>query len=572
MSEAIEFLDKMEVDHKSATPAEEVVRLCPECGNDNWKLYVNKKKGMFHCKVCGVKGNLFTLKTKYGVIENVASAKDIVNENSKPMNIEELDTMVANLWAAPHALEYLHSRGFKDETIKHFRLGYMKDEYNGEWIAIPHIHDNQLWNVKYRRFAGGDKQFKRVTGQPTMIFNIDDLDLSKGGVLIAEAELDAVAAWQMGVKNVVSLTAGADTFKGEWLNVFTKFKTVYVCLDSDGPGQKGARKIADKIGIAKVKNIVLPTKDINEFLLTVPNSSDEFKLLVGRAERFELESVGDATDIVSRLDAWFDGEDSGLIGVETGFPQLDNMTRGLKAEDLIIFSGDSGVGKTTFMLNIINELLQPSHDIPVFGFFLEGQLEYYFNRMLGMEQGIEYTSLRDDKETWEQTKKIASGYPFYYYAGSQGDLTVESLKEIVKAVVNLYDVRVIVLDNLQKLVGDSDPRLHQKVGETISMLKDLAVDLKITMLVISHIRKKDPDSPLITKHDAKSSSTIYQVCDQFLILQMIRGDYYVSIDKNRTGPDGISIKVDFDKAIGKFTETGELEDASSVASVPRFRG
>lgn len=570
MTNAIEFLDSLDIEHKSATSTEEVIRLCQNCGNDNWKLYVNKEKGLYHCKVCGIKGNLFKLKTLYGVVENVASVKDLVSSEYKPMDFSLVDVLEKVLWSDKDALDYLHERGFTDDTIRHFHLG-CSIEGNEKWIAIPHIHEGILWNIKYRRFMGGDKLFKRVKGQPTILFNLDGIDFTKGGVLITEAELDAVAAWQMNVPNVVGLTAGADTFLAEWIKAFSTFKSVFLCLDSDEPGQKGARKIADKLGLARTKNVVLPTKDVNEFMQKIPNCHDEFKLLIGSATKFELESVSNASELVKQLDDWFDGEDSGLSGIPTGFTQLDYLTRGLKSEELLIISGDSGIGKTTFTLNLINECVQPTNNEPIFGFFLEGQIPYYFNRMLGLEAEIPILKLRDDPERWETLKEFASNYPFYYYSGPQGDLTIEQLKSLVKAVVNLYDVRVVFLDNLQKLVGESDPAVHLKVGDAASTLKDLAVDLKITVVAISHIRKKDQDNPIITKHDAKSSSTIYQVSDSFWILQLINNQYYLTIEKNRTGPDHINVKMDFIKETGRFKETGDMITEGRVSSVPRVK-
>src|SRR3972149_3653724 len=94
----------------------------------------------------------------------------------------------------------------------------------------------------------------------------------------------------------------------------------------------------------------------------------------------------------------------------------------------------------------------------------------------------------------------------------------KKLQELLPAAVKLYDIEFVAIDNLQKFVkGVHD--IFQRTGEAVSILKDLSVDLKIPILMISHItkRKYDSKSP-ITMHDAKSSSTIYQDADVVLII------------------------------------------------------
>jgi len=446
-------------------------------------------------------------------------------------------------------------------------LGYMSDS-QGEWIAIPYIQDGKLWNFKYRRFAGGDKQFKRMQGCATILFNIDNLDYSKNGILAVEGEMDAMAAWQMGVTNVIGMTAGAGTFKPEWVKVFSQFKTTYLCLDSDEKGQMGAKKIADKIGLKKTKNILLPVKDSNEYLMNQAYTPQQYLALVGSAKQFETTHVGTIADIVHKLDNWFDGVDNGIQGLATGFPQIDALTKGLKAGDLVILSGDSGIGKTTLANNIINNLVQL--DNPVFYFSLEGQLEYYIARMIGAELGLAYTQLRDNAEDWINIKKHVASLPLFYYNGPQGGLSLEQVKELIPTVVNLYDIKCLVIDNLQKMMRGSDTQYYQRLAETVSVLKDIAVDCKIPIVLIAHITKMNEDKQVITMHDVKGSSTIYQDSDMFLILQKIKQKMFLSIDKNRMGQGGVHVEMLVNKDIGKFEEAGSAPvNTEDVGKAPR---
>ena len=564
------FLESQELDFLPAKGAskELIVVPCPFCGNDKEKFYINKENGLFNCKGCSEKGNFFKFKKAYGVIEGIATASELIGNKYQPLNNDEADAFHAALLTNPAALDYLASRGFNGETIERFKLGYKKDSEGG-WIAIPHYQEEKLWNFKFRRFEGGEKTFRRINGQPTMLFNIDNISYEKNSLCIVESETDCMAAVQMGVTNVVGLTAGADTFKPEWLAITSQFKTIYVLLNSDDAGQKGARKLAEKIGLQKCLNIIPPTNDVNDFLKDPTRTAEDFKTLFGKGAKFDVQNVSTAADIVSKLDEWFSGTSNELKGLDTGFEQLDNITNGLKQQDLVIVSGDSGIGKTTFVNNIVNHQIQLNR--PVMGLYLEGQIPYYFTRMLGAEYGLLYNELNKDPEKYEEIKKHAATLPLFYYSGPQGGITIEYLKEFIPAVVALYDIKVLMIDNLQKMIRGADQMYHQRISEAVSVLKDLAVDLNITVILISHVRKRDANQTVITMHDMKSSSTIYQDADQVWILQPIKGQYYLTIEKNRMGEGGVNIPFEFKKDYGSFHEEGTVVASEEVGRVPRMK-
>lgn len=568
--EVQDFLDKHEVDYKKANGSskELVLDVCPSCGKEE-KCYVNRETGLWDCKKCGEKGNFFKLKKLYGIIDDIGSARGLIGNEFKPLDTKTLEGYRAGLAQNGNARDYLASRGFTQETIEHFQLGY-KSDCDGEWIAIPHFQEGKLWNFKFRRFAGGDKDFRRITGQPTVLFNADQLNYEKKAVVIVESETDAMAAWQMGVTNVVSGTAGAASYSPAWNKIMAQFPIVYICLNTDAAGEKGARSFAEKIGLKKCRKVILPVNDVNEMLQDERYTDADFRNLFGAsAEKFEVKDVSSASDIVARLDDWYSGATNGIIGIPTGFGQLDHISRGLKGGDLVILSGDSGIGKTTFLNNIVNNCVQL--DKPTFGFYLEGQIEYYFSRMVGGELGIPYEALDKDPEQFAQIKKDMAELPFHFFSGSQGGLTVEYMKEFIPAIVALYDIELLVLDNLQKLIRGGDGGRYLRESEAVSVLKDLAVDLNIPIILISHVRKRDPNQKIITMQDMKGSSTIFQDADQVWILQPVKEQYYLTIEKNRMGEDGVNIPFEFDKSLGVFAESGATVDTNSLGRAPRLR-
>jgi replicative DNA helicase len=116
-----------------------------------------------------------------------------------------------------------------------------------------------------------------------------------------------------------------------------------------------------------------------------------------------------------------------------------------------------------------------------------------------------------------------------------------------------------MIDNLQKFVRGTD-NIPQKTAEAVSVLKDLAVDLKIPILLISHITKRPTGSTqAISMHDAKSSSTIYQDADMVLVINVKQDkSYEFIVDKNRMGEGGLSIPVVLNKDFARYYETDAM--------------
>lgn len=542
----IKYLKEKNWEYKETVNNEIVVRVCPFCNDNRNKFYISSENGLWQCKVCEEAGNFYQLKAKMGDLKEIVSMNETISHKYKPLDINFIDEFINNLNKDEKAYQYLTNRGFTKETIKFFKLGVEND-----WITIPHFKDNQLWNIKKRNYI--QKSFKRITGQPSILFNIDNIDLKKKSVLIVEGETDCIAANQMGVKNVVALTTGAGTFSPEWLEWTKQFKTIYICLNNDTAGQKGAYKIAEKIGLKKCKNIILPTNDINDYLLE--KTSEEFLKEFDNSKIFTIEDISSISEYVNNLNDWY-ATDGSMSGLELPLPKLNSYLKGFKSEDLIVLTGDSGIGKTTFALNLLHHFLKKEYRC--LGFFLEGKISYYILRMMSMESKIIVDDLISSDE-WENLKKKFLDFQMYFYSGPQLGLDTKKLSELLMTAVKLYDIDFVIIDNLNVFVKD-DKYAVQNISQAVSTLKDLANDLKIPILLIAHLRKIEKGRRKITKDDVKSSSTIYQIPDMFLILQNSKilesseDELYISVAKNRMGEGGLELPIVFEKEYATFRE------------------
>ncbi len=519
------------------------IKVCPLCLRDDWKFYMSPK-GLWDCKVCGEKGNLYQLKAKLGDLNEISSLAKLFSKKYQPLKLEK--TLLS-----PRTTEYLEKRGIRQDTAKYFGL-YSE----GDYLCIPHYFRKEVWNVKKRNIDPIDKdhRFIRVEDRPSVLFNADNVDF-KQPVIITEGEMDAISAWQMGVKNVVSITAGAQSFLPEWIPFFNATPKVFLMLDNDFEGEQGAYKIAEKLGLSKCYRVKLPDgiKDANEFL-TRNGNQDDFQNLLASSSLFHLKNVTSLADYVDSLDDWIDsGNKISGVKVGDGFDKFDETMQGFKDEDLIVLTGHSGIGKTTFVLNILDGILK--QNINCLRFFLEGKIPKLVSRMMTISYDKKFEDLRGSLD-WENTKREFREKKLYFFSGQQLDLTPEKLKDLALVAANLYDVKVIIIDNLQSYV----PRGGDVVEETDKAIKDLktiAIDLKIPIILISHLKKPSPDKEFKrpSKYDTKSSSAIYQDADAVIIYwKDSDGKYSCYFDKNRDGVGDIDIPINHNLATGKIRE------------------
>ena len=149
------------------------------------------------------------------------------------------------------AVEYLKKRGFTEETIKFFDIGQTK---NGDVQFKFKDINGRLVGVKYRHSRAvkhGESKYWWQSNCSTchFLFNANNIDITQP-LVICEGNLDAMAVWQSGVHNVVSIPGGATDLN--WIkqnfDFLEKFKKVILWLDNDNAGEEGTKKIVQKLG------------------------------------------------------------------------------------------------------------------------------------------------------------------------------------------------------------------------------------------------------------------------------------------------------------------------------------
>lgn len=287
-----EYLDRKGITYKEQNG--ELITKClfNNCDDDSRNgeahLYFDTETGQYDCKKCGEKGNIITLAKHLG-----DDVKDIaVNSFRTPKKRGEkrLDPLLVEKYhqALPERIrQYLNARGITNAIISEHKLGW-SEFYGKRWITIPiqDIDENFVF-LKLRRDPedknNPDKFKFYPTGSSATIYGWEMLKNNKDMIMICEGEFDRLVLSEKGIPAITS-TAGAGTFKKEWIEHLKSLKEIYVCCDKDKAGEKGAERIIkllkENLKDTKIYKITLPDrmtdgKDITDYFVEYNGDPDE---------------------------------------------------------------------------------------------------------------------------------------------------------------------------------------------------------------------------------------------------------------------------------------------------------
>lgn len=261
---------------------------------------------------------------------------------------------------------------------------------------------------------------------------------------------------------------------------------------------------------------------------------------------------------------------SDVTGVPTGFYDLDRMTSGLQAGDLVILAARPSMGKTALAINIA-EHVALNEGLPVAIFSMEMGAAQLVVRIVGSLGRIDQNRLRTGRLQPDEFSRLVEtadrvSRSSLFIDESPG-LTPSELRANARRLARKCGkLGLIVVDYLQLMSGsngsDGENRATE-LGEISRGLKMLAKELQCPVIALSQLSRgveQRPDKkPMMS--DLRESGAIEQDAD--VIMFIYRDDYYkkelskepgvaeIIIAKQRNGPTG-SVKLAFLKNITKF--------------------
>jgi len=258
-----------------------------------------------------------------------------------------------------------------------------------------------------------------------------------------------------------------------------------------------------------------------------------------------------------------------LIGISSGFYDLDSMTQGFQKSDLIIIAGRPSMGKTAFSLNIAVNIVK-KQKLPVLFFSLEMSKQQLIYRLLSNETKISNIRLRSGnirKKDWlelSNTIKTFSCLPLFIDDSATLSITEIRLK-IKKLFFEETKIGLIVIDYLQLMQNSnfSSNNRVQELSQITRSLKNIAREFNVPIIALSQLSRNVETRlnkrPILS--DLRESGSIEQDAD--LVLMLYRDNYYnpnisqtnlteLILAKHRNGPVG-TIKLKFDPICTRFS-------------------
>lgn len=233
-------------------------------------------------------------------------------------------------------------------------------------------------------------------------------------------------------------------------------------------------------------------------------------------------------------------------GIKTGIGLLDDVCGGLQGSHLMIVAGRPGMGKTAFMLNMINNMSCPIGVISA-----EMQTRELTDRLIAMNSRIEMQKFQNGQiaeQEWPRlTKAVTHLDKRKLFFNDKEAITVGEVQQQATAWKRAHDIQALFVDYLQFLEGEGENRT--RVVDAISKgLKNTAKRLGIPVVCLAQLSRnlEGRSNKRPELYDLKDSGSIEQDADEVVFLY--RDSVYnenananeieINLAKNRHGPTG----------------------------------
>lgn len=328
-----------------------------------------------------------------------------------------------------------------------------------------------------------------------------------------------------------------------------------------------------------------PSRDMVDEL-----SQSFYSLVDGQSAGVVKDAAVIIADVIAHLEKQKLLEDKDIVGIDTGFRQLNEMTKGFKHGDLIIIAARPGMGKTTICLNLMNHVLMRGSGVVFFS--LEMPAEQIMLRMLSAKTSIPLQNImtaKMDDEEWSRLSDacddMASRKLFVY---DSGYVNIHQIRTQMRKLKSSHpEITLCVIDYIGLMMATSNySDRHLQIAEISRGLKLLARELDMPIVALSQLNRslesRANKRPMLS--DLRESGAIEQDADMILFVyrdevyreqeekeaekkahaegkeyvrkfvpNKIEEDAEIIVGKNRNGPVG-TVEVIFQKEFTRFVD------------------
>ena len=289
--------------------------------------------------------------------------------------------------------------------------------------------------------------------------------------------------------------------------------------------------------------------------------------------------------------------DNDIVGLATGYPELDNLTHGFREDQMVVLGARPAVGKTAFVLNIAKNVAK-AEQVPVVVFSLEMGAVDLVTRLVAAEGAIDSAHLTTgqmSQDDWQSlTLAMQSLANMQIYMDDTPGIKINQisakLRKLEKDLLNdmtqedrinnPHPIGMVIIDYLGLIESNNTESRQQAVSEISRAIKKLAKELHTPILALAQlsrgVEQRTDKRPVLS--DLRESGSIEQDAD--IVAFLYRDDYYrndgtdedgsgdqrnddeavpieIILEKNRAGARGTATLM-FNKPTFKFSPMAPL--------------
>jgi twinkle protein len=520
---------------------------CPKCGSkNNLARYTD---GHAHCFTpdCGY----------YEKAEGVAT----------PMN----NTMNNDLYVGQTTS--LKDRGISQETAS--KYGVTTLTTNG--MITKHVYP--FYNSQGKHVANKIRTLpKEFTAQGNFgeceLFGQNLFTSGQKYITVTEGECDAMAVFQMmgsryasvSIKNGVQSAVRDCKQNFEYLN---SFDNIIICFDSDNIGRETANKVSEIFPPNKCKIVNLELKDANEYLKA--GKREQFTRTWWDAKPFTPAGIVCYDDIIDEIV----NDDEDVQSCLYPYQGLNEKLYGLRVGELVTLTSGTGMGKSSFMRELVHHIWKTTKD-KIGLIFLEEERKRTFRGLISILQNKEVHK----KEEWnkipiEERRKWAKQingdengrrlFAFDHWGSMEDDAIINR----IRYMANGCDCKWIFVDHLSLIhSGRDDGNERKAIDILMTKLRSLCHETKVGMILACHLKRLDGDKgheegKQVSLSHLRGSHAIAQLSDAVIGMErnqqeeddITRNTSIIRVLKNRyAGITGVASYLLYSNETGRMTE------------------
>ena len=363
------------------------------------------------CNTYGIDNNINYQEQTRRASQSLTEPHKTIKENKKEYDFTDLaNKLHENLMNNEDAKQYFIDRGLSEDVIKEFKLGFAADGVNSAFKNYPEFKqkyeplaecyrffipmfnkgkcsyilsrvDNTLLELKIKNaeLHKNDRQGKEnkypktmnLKGVPTTIYNLDQAMKSEI-IYICEGWCDALSIEEVGYKAIALNSVSSVNLFIKKLQEYKNYQSKFyvIALDNDEAGCKARKELESKLLElkCKVKHLYIEgagSKDVNDLLINAKEIlyekifSIEDSIEKDKEELLLKNSCYNYLDTI--LNQFISNKDKKIPS--TGYKCLDETLGGGLYNSLYVVGGITGLGKTSIVLNIVENLAAAGEDI-----------------------------------------------------------------------------------------------------------------------------------------------------------------------------------------------------------------